>query len=40
MEHLTFTELCHKAGITETDANLHGLCRSEVEKLILNQSKN
>lgn len=40
MEHLTFNQLCQMAQIEPHTAETLGLCRTEVEKLILNQSKN
>lgn len=33
----TFAELCHMAGISEADANLYGLNRTEVINLFFNQ---
>lgn len=38
-EGYTFAELCHMAGMSEDEANLHGLNRSEIIQLIFNQTK-
>lgn len=39
MENLTYKALANLAGYTEESANHYGLCRTELENIILN-SKN
>lgn len=38
MENYTYTELCHMAGTTETEANAHGITRREL--ILFINSKN